>query len=188
MRSSLASPGSNSGFRELGEFLDHALVDGTLERNDQVREILHRLPAPADELGLVPATGGACDIDLVVLASEAYGVPFLSLTAIAALPGPPCDGARYVVDQPVRHFGDFLDRADAGFLIKLALGGFPGVLTGIDAALRHLPDMSFVDMLDAAGPATDEDEPGCVHQHHADTGSIGQVFVTRHSVRASRLA
>jgi hypothetical protein len=45
--------------------------------------------------------------------------------------------------------------------------------------------MGFVDMLDAAGATTDEDEPGCVDQHHTDTGSIGQVFVTRHSVKAS---
>jgi hypothetical protein len=45
--------------------------------------------------------------------------------------------------------------------------------------------MGFVDMLDTAGSATDEDQPGCVDQHHTDTGSIGQVFVTRHSVNAS---
>ena len=38
-------------------------------------------------------------------------------------------------------------------------------------------------MLDAAGAAADEDEPFCVEQHHADAGTVGQVFVARHSVR-----
>src|SRR2546423_6979772 len=55
----------------------------------------------------------------------------------------------------------------------------------IDPALRHLPDVRFVHMLDAAGAATDEDEPRWVDQHHADACSIGQVFVARHPPRAS---
>ena len=90
-----------------------------------------------------------------------------------------------VVDQPVRDLAKLLDRADAGFLVQLALGRFPCILAGIDAALRHLPDMGFVDMLDAAGAASDEDQPVWVDQHHADAGSVGQVFVSRHSVKAS---
>src|SRR6266849_6107053 len=45
--------------------------------------------------------------------------------------------------------------------------------------------MAFVDMLDAAGPATDENQPGRVEQHDADTGAVRQVLVTRHSVSAS---
>src|SRR5262249_27646229 len=76
-----------------------------------------------------------------------------------------------------------LDRADAGLFIEFALGGRPGVLAGINPALRHLPDMVLVDMLDAAGATADEDEPVAVEQHHADAGPIGQVFVARHSVR-----
>src|SRR5882672_6996275 len=67
---------------ELREFLDHALVDRALERNDQVGKILHRLPAPADELGLVTAAG-ALDVDLGVLAGEPHRVPFLPLAAVA---------------------------------------------------------------------------------------------------------
>src|SRR5258708_10001332 len=76
-----------------------------------------------------------------------------------------------------------MDRADAGFLIEFALWGRPSIFAGIDAALRHLPNVRLVDVFDASGAATDEDKPGCVDQHHADACSIGQVFVTRHLVK-----
>src|ERR1700722_50680 len=107
--------------REPGKFLHHALIDRPLEGNDQVGEVLHRLPAPADELRLVTAAG-ARDIDFGVLTGETHRVPFLPLAAIAALPGAPGDGARDVVDQPVRDLAELLDRADAGLLVELALG------------------------------------------------------------------
>src|SRR6516164_4747874 len=165
------------------KFLHHALVDGALERHDQLREILHRLPAPVDELGLVSASG-ACNIDLGVLASEAEREPFLPLPAVAPLPGTPGDGARNVVDQPVGYLAELFHGADVGFLIEFALGGFPGVLAGINAALRHLPDMGLLHMLDAAGAPPDEDQPILVDQHHADTGPVGQILVARHSVKA----
>src|SRR5581483_4347564 len=144
----------------------------------------HRLPAPAHEFRLVTAATGICDIDLVVLAGEADGEPFLALAAITALPGSAGDRARDVVDQPFGELAELLHRADAGLLVKLALGRCPGVLAGIDAALRHLPDMGVVDMLDARGAAADEDQPVLVDQHHADAGPVGQIFVTRHSVKA----
>src|ERR1700759_1028947 len=111
---------SRSAARERGEFLDHALIDRALERDDELRKGLHRLPAPAHELGLV-APAGARDIDLVILAGEAHREPFLALAAIAALPGTPGNGAGNVVDQPVRHLAEFLDRPNAGLLVKLAL-------------------------------------------------------------------
>src|SRR4029079_1176784 len=130
---------------EAGKFLHHALIDRPLERYDQFREIAHRLPAPVDEFGLV-AAAGARDIDLAILAGEAYRVPFLPLPAIAALPGAPRNGARNIVDQPIGDFAELLDRSHAGFLVQLALRGGPGILAGIDAALRHLPDMGFIDM------------------------------------------
>src|ERR1700682_3196235 len=170
--------------REFRKLLHHALIDRALERNDQVGEILHRLPARADEFRLV-AAAGAGNIYLGVLAGETNRKPFLPLATIAALPGAPGHGAWNVVDQPIRDLAEFLDRADAGLLIQFALRGSPGILTGIDAALRHLPDVRLIDMFDAAGAATDEDQPGCVDQHHADACSIGQVFVARHSVKAS---
>src|SRR5450759_3785640 len=170
--------------REPGKFLYHAFVDRPLERNDQVGQVPHRLPAPADELRLV-AAAGARDIDFAVLAGEADRVPFLPLAAIAALPSASGDGARDIVDQPVRDLAELLHRADAGFLIEFALRGLPGILAGIDPALRHLPDVSLVDVFDAAGAATDKDEPCGVDQHHANACSIGQVFVARHSVEAS---
>src|SRR3954453_8569604 len=90
---------------EAGKFLHHTFIDRPLERNDQVREILHRLPAPADEFGLVAATG-VHDVDLGILAGEADREPFLPLSAIAALPGAAGHGARNIVDQPV---GDFAE-------------------------------------------------------------------------------
>src|ERR1700756_5357179 len=170
--------------RKRQEFLDHALIDRALERHDQPGEVLHRLPAPADELGLVPAAG-ACDIDLIVLAGEAHREPLLPLAAVASLPGAPGDRARNIVGEPLADLAELLDRADAGLFVELALGGLPKILAGVDAALRHLPDMGFVDMLDAAGASTDEDQPALVDQHHADAGPVGQIFVTRHSVKAS---
>src|SRR5262245_10470571 len=122
-------------------------------------------------------------VDLAVLAREAHRVPFLPLAAIASLPGAPRDCARDVVGQPAGNLAELLDRAHAGFLIELALGGFPGVLAGIDAALRHLPDMGLVDMLNASGAPADEDQPLLVEQHDADTGSVGQIIVMYHSAK-----
>src|SRR5215475_6366326 len=107
--------------RERGEFLDHALIDRALERDDQLGKVFHRLPAPVHEFSLVTAAG-ARDIDLVVLAGEADGEPFLALAAIAALPGAPRHGARDVVDQPVGDLAELLHRTHAGLLVKLALG------------------------------------------------------------------
>src|SRR3954466_4437500 len=72
---------------EVGEFLDHALIDRPLERHDQRRQVLHRLPAPADEFGLVRAAAGPLDLDLGIGSGEAQCEPFLALAAIAALPG-----------------------------------------------------------------------------------------------------
>src|SRR6266849_1388679 len=184
----LACPGNDGATlaaREIGKFLHHALINRPFERNDQFGKVLHRLPTPADELRLVATAAGTRDIDLVVLAGEAYRVPFLPLAAIAALPGAAGNGAWNVIDQPVRDLAELLDRTDTGFLVEFPLRGFPGVLAGIDAALRHLPNVGFVDVFDAAGAATDEDEPCRVDQHHADACSIGQVFVARHSVKAS---
>src|ERR1700724_2383498 len=103
--------------REVGKFLHHALVNRSLERHDQIGKIFHRLPSPADELGLV-AAAGAGDVDFGVLAGEANRVPFLALAAIAALPGAAGNGARNIVDQPFRDLAEFLDRAHAGFLIE----------------------------------------------------------------------
>src|SRR5260221_12522730 len=171
--------------REFRKFLHHALVTGRLERTDQLGKFLHRLPPPAHEFRFVAAAAGTRDIDFVVPAGEANRVPFLPLAAIAALPGAPGNRAWNVIDQPVRDLAELLDRADTGFLVELALRGLPGVLAGIDAALRHLPNVGFVDVFDAAGAATDEDEPFRVDQHHADACSVGQVFVAPHSVKAS---
>jgi hypothetical protein len=126
------------------------------------------------------SAAGARDVDFGVLPGKAHREPFLPLSAITALPGAPGHRAGNVVDQPIRNFAELLHRADAGFFVKLALGGFPGVLAGIDAALRHLPDVGFIDMFDAAGATANEDQPGRIDQHHADAGPVWQVLVARH--------
>src|SRR5277367_2980755 len=117
--------------RKADKFLHDAFIDRPLERHDQLGKILHRLPAPIDELGLV-AVAGIGDVDLRILAGEAHREPFLALAAIAAFPGASGDGAGDVVDEPVGDLAELYDRADAGFLVKLALGGFPGIFAGID--------------------------------------------------------
>src|SRR6516225_10356364 len=91
---------------ELRKLPHHPLIDRALERNDQLGEVLHRLPAPVDELGLVATPAGACDIDFGVLAGKAHRKPLLPLAAIAALPGPACHRARNVIDQPVADLGE----------------------------------------------------------------------------------
>src|SRR5262249_35527742 len=134
------------------------------------------------EFGLV-AAARAGDVDFGILAGEARRIPFLPLPAIAALPSSSGHSARDIVDQPVRDLAEPFNRADAGLFVKLSLCRLPGVLAGVDAALWHLPDMGLVDMLNAAGSPADENQPGRVEQHHPNAGSIGQVFVARHSVR-----
>ena len=57
---------------------------------------------------------------------------------------------------------EFFDRADAGLFVKFALCRLPGVFAGIDAPLWHLPDMGFVDMLNAAGAPADETSPAAL--------------------------
>src|SRR5262245_36295685 len=120
---------------ECDELLHHALIDRPLERNDQLGKVLHRLPAPADKLRLVPAATGARDIDLAVLARVERRAPLLPLAAIAALPGAAGDRARDIVSEPVADLGELFDRADAGLLVQFALGRLPGIFTGIDATL-----------------------------------------------------
>src|ERR1044072_6458614 len=73
--------------RQPGKLLHHELIDRALERHDQLREVFHRLPGPADEFRLVAAAAGVGDVDLAVLAGEAQREPFLPLAAVTAFPG-----------------------------------------------------------------------------------------------------
>src|SRR6185312_541611 len=70
---------------EARKFFHDALVNLTLEWNDQGREVLHRLPTPAHKFRLMAAAGG-CHIDLAVVAGEPRREPFLPLAAIAPPP------------------------------------------------------------------------------------------------------
>src|SRR5258708_11366522 len=90
MLASILSLGSRPGMtgtlvaREAGKFLQPALIDRPLERHDQFREILHPLPAPADEFSLVAAAGDR-GIDLGIRASDAERKQILTHTARATL-------------------------------------------------------------------------------------------------------
>ena len=134
---------------------DHALIDLALERNHETRKLVHVLPAPGDEFRLVAARAG--DVDLAFVAGKAQCEPFLRLPAILALPGLAEDVARDVVGQPVRDLAKLLDRADVGLLVELAQRRLVGVLALVDAALRHLPGVSFVDVFGPVGAPADED-------------------------------
>src|SRR4051812_37613855 len=144
------SPAMTKLFRKLGKLPHHPCVSLPLERHHQRREIVHFLPAPGDEFRLV-AAAGIFYIDLTVIAGEAQSVPFLLLPAIFSVPGGADDVARDVVVQPLADLAEFLDRADIGLLIKFAQRGLVAVLAVIDAALRHLPDMAFINMFRPAG-------------------------------------
>src|SRR5437763_16410420 len=68
------------------ELLHHPLVDLALERHDEARQVLYRLPSPSRELRLV-AAAGMRDIDLDLISGEAESVPLLPMTPILSLPG-----------------------------------------------------------------------------------------------------
>src|SRR5262245_47776693 len=127
------------------------------------------------------ATGRMRDIDLAVVARKAHREPFLFLFAIPALSSLNHDLAGDVVAEPVRAFGELLDRADIGLLVELAQRSRPRVLARIDAALRHLPGMRRVDVLGPAHALADEDAAGAVEHHDADTGPVGKGLEGGHS-------
>jgi len=107
--------------REVGKFLHHALVNRPLEWHDQIGKILHRLPTPRDELGLV-AAAGAGDIEFRNRSSREREPRTISGAGRDSGPSSAAgNGARNIVDQPVRDLAEFLDRAHAGFLIEFAL-------------------------------------------------------------------
>src|SRR6185312_1101912 len=127
------------------------------------------------------APGGMRDVDLAVLAGEAQRVPLLALAAILAVPGLAGDLGRDVVAEPLLAAAELLDRADIGLLIELALGCRPGLLAGIDAALRHLPYMHRVDVLGPVEAASDEDEAVAVEHREPHAGPIGERFERSHA-------
>src|SRR4029078_6570131 len=71
-------------FREMRELFDDAIIGRLLERNDQRRQVLHRLPPPREELRLVSARTG--NIDLGFFSDKAQREPFLLLAAVTPLP------------------------------------------------------------------------------------------------------
>ncbi len=89
---------------------------------------------------------------------------------------PPTSVARNIVGQPLGNLAEALDRADIGFLAQLAQRRRPRVLAGIDAALRHLPDMPIIDVLGTIDAPADESEPGAIEHRQAGAGAIGKIF------------
>ena len=116
------------------------------------------------------------DIDFTFLPGKAHRKPFLRLSAIFALPGPADQLTGNVVAQPFGDFAEPLDRADIGFLVQFAQRGRPGVLAGIDAALRHLPGMPNIDVLRSVDALADKRAAVAIEQHNADAGTVGQIF------------
>src|SRR5271170_2405583 len=116
------SPSSRSdalNFRQVPEFAHHAVVNCALERHHELRDVLHRFPAPGAELRLHRAVG-LRDVDFALRAGKAHRKPLLGLTSVFALPGLTDDFARDVVFEPVRDLTDALDGADIGFFLQLA--------------------------------------------------------------------
>src|SRR6266478_6877526 len=107
----------------------------------------------------------------------------MPVPSLAAIPAAPCladDVARNVIGEPVVNLPETLDRSDAGLLIKFPQRRRPWVLIAIDAALRHLPDVGFVDVFGPFGTPADEDQAGAVEHHDADARTVGQILEARH--------
>src|ERR1700730_3413045 len=93
------------------------------------------------------------------------------------------DVARDVVGEPLAEFGETFDRANPCFLIKFTQCRRPGVVAAVDAALRHLPDMRFIDVLGPLRATAYEDEPGAIEHHDSDARAIGQILDGDHGRR-----
>src|SRR3546814_13371429 len=76
------------------------------------------------------------------------------------------------VAQPVAALGENLRLVGPDLLVQLAQRRFLGGLAGVDAALRHLPDV--VPLLCGVDAPADEDIAVAVQQQQADAGPIGQ--------------
>src|SRR5262249_61388595 len=94
----------------------------------------------------------------------------------AARPATSClayDVTRNVVGELVVDLAKTLDRSDAGLLLKFPQRRQPRVLIGINASLRHLPDVGLIDVLRPFGTPTNEDQAGAIKHCDADTGTVG---------------
>src|SRR5262245_26585136 len=111
-------------------------------------------------------------VDLLVAAREAHCEPFLLLSAVLPLPGLTDDVGRNVVREPFLDLANLLDRLDAGFLVKLAQSGWPGIFAIVDAALGHLPHVVAIDVLRPFGAAADEGLAGAIDHHQTDAWAI----------------
>src|SRR5579875_3028149 len=96
---------------ELAELSDHPLVSRSLERHDELGQLVYVGPAPGHEFLRVASAGRMHDVDLAVSTGEPQREPLLLLPAVSAAPGTADQVRRDVVGQPVRDLAEFLDRA-----------------------------------------------------------------------------
>jgi len=123
-------------------------------------------------------TVGVDDVDFTLRPGEAQRKPLLRLAAILAVPSFANEIARNVVFEPLGDFAEPFRRANAGFLAQFAQRCRPWLFAGIDTALGHLPRMGQIDVLGTVDAAADKGEAGAVEHHQADTGTIGEIFVS----------
>ncbi len=159
------------------EFGNHFLVDAALERNDEFRQALHRLPVPGIEFGCVPRRW-RIDLDFAFIAFEPECEPALCLAAIFTPQSDADQFRRKIVVNPVARFRQQPHRFHSRLFVKLANGRGQRPFTLINAPLWHLPQMRRaiifgIAFLDA--PAGPHQALG-VQNHHPRTGTIGQIF------------
>src|SRR6185369_10082126 len=165
------TPQKTSGL-QMAEGGNEFLIDGALERDDEIDDLVHPRPSPAIEFRLMARR---LEIDLTVTAGEARGEPLLRLAAIAPAPRLPDELFRQIVTVPFRRFRDDGCGADRGFLRKLAQRRIARIFALIDAALRHLPPLPVAFGVGYVGAPADPHEAIAIEQHDADAGPIARL-------------
>ena len=90
-----------------------------LERQDELRNVGHRLPAPGRKLGLVMTAGGMRDVDRGSAPTKRSAEPSLCLPPRYCPPSAsPSPALANLVREPFVDLAEALDRADAGLLVS----------------------------------------------------------------------
>jgi hypothetical protein len=115
----------------------------------------------------------------MVLAEESREEPGLALAAVLALPQLADQRIGQVVEELFGRLGDDGDVlfAQPRLLAQLAQRSDAQVLALVDAALRHLPGVTFL----VVDPLADEGVTIAVDQHDPHAGAIGQRRDVDHS-------
>ena len=108
------------------------------------------------------------EIDVRVLPGEAHGEPFLALALKAAAPKALAQLRWEVVAEPALGLRQELGLVGPDLLLELAQRCLARALTGVYAALRHLPGVGPIE------PLGHEHLAGPVHEGDADAAAIGK--------------